>query len=309
MKKIVVQPNDSGQRVDKFLVKAFKHLPKSMIYKSLRIKNIKINRKRCYGETVLQAGDILEIYIKDELLEQTVDYSFQKSSGIYVVYEDENIIVVEKPVGVLSHSDTSQTTDHLVNRIKRYLFEAGEYDPKNENSFSPAICSRLDRNTGGLVLAAKNALALREANALVRDRKIHKFYIAQICGHISLKEGLLEGTFLKNEAQNKMFYSESDEAKNTVTKYKILKEYENTSLVDIELVTGRTHQIRAQFSHIGNPLVGDKKYGGSPAPSSNFQLLYAYKIIFDVPENNIFEYLNNKPIIANNIPKHLNTTY
>ena len=296
MEKIIIKHNDSGQRLDKFLIKTFKNLPKSMMYKLIRKKRVKLNGKRSTGEVILNENDVLELYINDELLQRKTDNSFNGAGDLEVVYEDDNIIVAKKPVGVLSHGDKSGDQDHLVNRIKKYLFDRGEYNPSKENSFAPAICSRLDRNTGGIVLAAKSASALREANALIKERRIHKFYIAEVMGKLPVKKDVLKGSFVKDEKLNKMIYSDSDTAKAAVTAYEVLEENQGSSVLDIELITGRTHQIRAQFAHIGHPLVADKKYGGKSIGAGKYQALYAYKLVFDCKGSAVLGYLDGKII-------------
>ena len=305
MENITIKSNDSGQRLDKFLTKTYIKLPKSLMYKLIRKKRIKLNGKRCYGETMLVTGDVLNLYVEDELLYRKSDYSFNQADDIEIVYEDENIIVAEKPVGLLSHGSQNEQFDHLANRVKKYLFQKGEYNPDLENAFAPAICSRLDRNTGGIVLAAKNAAALREANKLMRERRIHKFYRAEVVGKLSQKQGVLTDRFEKDSRQNKMIYSDDVDAKETVTAYEVAEERQHTSLLDVELITGRTHQIRAQLAHVGNPLVGDKKYGGKQMGEGKYQALYAYKITFDSAENDILNYLHEKEIISKNTPNTL----
>lgn len=304
MVRIIIDTNDSGQRLDKFLLKTYKKFPKSAMYKLIRKKRIKLNGKRCSWETMLNIDDVLELYVNDEFLIKDIDYGFRNSGKIDVVYEDDNIIVVEKPVGLLSHSSSGDEVDHLVNRIKKYLFDTSAFDPKLENSFSPAICSRLDRNTSGIVLAAKNSAALREANSLIREKKIKKFYRAEVIGRLDEKQGILEGSYVKDSAENKMIYSTSENAKDTITKYQVIEERNNTSLLDIELLTGRTHQIRVQFAQLGNPIIGDRKYGGKQC-NSMYQALHAYKLIFDSKESEVLGYLNGKEIVSKTIPQNL----
>lgn len=281
MKSVIIGENEAGQRVDKFLQKSFK-MPASLMYKYFRKKRIKLNGKKCEGNVMLSIGDKLELYINDELLE-TEEKSAGTNTDIDIVYEDENIIIMDKPAGLLCHGEGQE--DSLVRRMTAYLIKKGEYIPEKELSFSPALCNRLDRNTAGLLIGAKNAQALREINKKIREDKIKKYYMCLVWGQPKAKSGVLESNLTKDERINKV--SLSDKATNgsrmVRTGYKVLKSNGNMSLLEVELFTGRPHQIRAQLAALGHPLVGDNKYGDKEKNKKTrfeYQALYSYKLIF-----------------------------
>ncbi len=299
MKKFLINDNDSGQRVDKFLSKAMPQLPKSMMYRLIRKKDVKVNGKRCEISTKLSAGDELTVYVKDELAgEKQHDMSFLNvPSDLDIVYEDDNIIIVNKPVGLDSHSGSS-FTDNLVDRIRHYLYEKKEYAPDSESSFSPAVCSRLDRNTCGLVTAAKTAEALREINAAIRSGKMTKIYHCITVGRPPQDEGIIEAYHKKEESRNLVKISDTplDDYKPIKTGYKVLAVKGNISLVEITLYTGRTHQIRAHMAHIGAPVLGDGKYGNvavNKRMNVFRQALCAYSVMFELDESSPLSYLRN----------------
>lgn len=309
MKKFLIEKNDSGQRLDKFIAKAVPALPKSLMYKEIRRKNIKINGKRAEISQKLCEGDEVSIYVKDEFF-ATVREKFDflsASKKLTVVYEDENIILLDKSVGILSHPDDNEYNDTLISRVKRYLYEKGEYDPKNENSFTPALVNRIDRNTGGLVIAAKNSESLRILNEKLKNREIKKYYLCVIHGTPEKKSGCLISYMIKDEKNNKVrvFDCEVPGSKTMKSEYRVLEEKNGLSLVEVELHTGRTHQIRAQFSHIGHPLLGDGKYGTNALNKKygyKKQFLYSYKLRFDfVSDAGILEYLNGTEFEAQDV--------
>ena len=299
MKKFLINDNDSGQRVDKFLSKAMPQLPKSMMYRLIRKKDVKVNGKRCEISTKLSAGDELTVYVKDELAGgKQHDMSFLNvPSDLDIVYEDDNIIIVNKPVGLDSHSGSS-FTDNLVDRIRHYLYDKKEYAPDSESSFSPALCSRLDRNTCGLVTAAKTAEALREINAAIRSGKMTKIYHCITVGRPPQDEGIIEAYHKKEESRNLVKISDTplDDYKPIKTGYKVLAVKGNLSLVEITLYTGRTHQIRAHMAHVGAPVLGDGKYGNvavNKRMNVFRQALCAYSVMFELDESSPLSYLRD----------------
>ena len=309
MKSFSIGKNDVNQRIDKFIKKTVPNLPDSLMYKYIRLKRIKLNGKRCEISTRLSEGDTVDMYINDEFFEQRFDrYDFMHASKeLKILYEDDNIILVDKKVGLLSHPDEREYNDTLLTRIKRYLYEKGSYDPSDENSFAPALINRIDRNTGGIVMAAKNAEALRIMNRKLKDREIRKFYLCVIHGTLKNKENILHGWLIKDEKKNlvKVLDHPANGAKEIRTKYRVLAENENMSLVEIELLTGRTHQIRAHFASIGHPLLGDGKYGrNSMNRESGYkkQFLYSYAIKFDFrTDAQALNYLNGKEFKVENV--------
>jgi 23S rRNA pseudouridine955/2504/2580 synthase len=305
MKKFVINDNDSGQRIDKFVTKALPDMPKSMMYRLIRKKDIKINGKRCDIASRLNTGDIVTIYVKDEVSEvKQHDMSFLKCSpDLDIVYEDENVLIVSKPVGLDSHSNGSPLTDTLIDRIKHYLYNKKEYAPENESSFAPALCSRLDRNTCGLVTAAKTAAALRDINEAIRSGNVHKIYHCVTAAPLPKTEDIITAYHQKDESRNlvKILDSPADGFKIIKTGYRVLAEKAPLALVEVTLYTGRTHQIRAHLAHIGAPILGDGKYGNT-AVNKRYgvfrQALCAYALKFELPEDSAVSYLNKLEITA-----------
>ena len=306
MRQIEISANDSGQRLDKFLTKKFRNMPQSLMYKYIRTKYIKLNGKKCDISSRLQTGDILTLYIKDEFFEEEYDsYDFLKAPvKLDIIYEDENIMLLNKKPGLLVHPDETYHFDSLIARIQHYLYDKGEYDPKNENSFAPALVNRIDRNTGGIVIAAKNAETLRIMNQKLKDREIEKLYLCIAVGIFKKKEALLTDYLEKNEKQNRVYISKkpNENTKTIKTKYKVLAEKDGISLVEADLLTGRTHQIRAHLAYIGHPLLGDGKYGKNEINRKygfKYQALYSYKLTFRfTTDSGILEYLNGKSFTA-----------
>ncbi len=296
MKKIIAGKNDAGQRLDKFMTKLMPKASKGMLYKWIRKKRVKVNGKKQEISYILQEGDTLELYINDEFFstekETENKFSFEREYPLTVVYEDENILVADKPSGISVHGEEGC----LLDRIQSYLIKSGEFVPGVENTFSPSLCNRIDKNTSGLVIAAKNAMALRGINEKIKNREIRKFYLMRIEGQLSPKVGKIEGYTLKNEKERKMIFSKEpiSGGKYCETLYRVL---DNEGTVEAELVTGRTHQIRASFGAIGNPLCGDVKYGAKKNGRGDFQQLRAYKIVFDFSSSaGELEYLSGKEI-------------
>ncbi|MCF0106732.1 MAG: RluA family pseudouridine synthase [Holdemanella sp.] len=289
MKQIDIQSNDANQRVDKFLMKTFPNLSKSMMYKAIRNKKIKVNRKRCTYDQMLVEGDSILLFLPEEFLEMK-SVSIQDNHELDIIYEDENVLIVNKPYGLLSQSDTKDEQDCLVSRIQSYLYHSHQYDPAKEHSFTPAICHRLDRNTTGLVIAAKNANALKVINEAISNRKIHKYYKAMIQGVLPQKEMEITVYIKKEDTKALVSLFEEEGYKKATLKVKELYKKDKNSCVEVELMTGRFHQIRATLGFLNHPLLGDVKYGyKGNVKQINLQ---AYKLIFDdinIPIQKIIE--------------------
>lgn len=302
MKTLTVGPNDAGQRLDRFLTKSLPNLPQALLYKYIRLKRIKRNGKRAQISDRLQSGDTLELYINDEFFEKPrPQYDFMHAAKtLDILYEDDNLLLLNKKVGLLSHPDETEYGDTLITRVKRYLYEKGEYDPENEQSFTPSLVNRIDRNTCGIVMAAKNAEALRILNEIVRTRQLHKLYLCVVHGKPPKPEDTLEGYLRKDEAKNKVFISQSPspDAREIRTRYRVLESFRGLSLLEVELLTGRTHQIRAHLASIGCPLLGDGKYGTN-AHNKPYgykkQFLCSYKLTFDFTQDaGVLQYLDKQ---------------
>ena len=309
MKAFVIMKNDAGQRVNKFVEKAVPALPHSLLYKYIRLKRIKVNGKRCSPQDKLQEGDKIELYINDEFFgEGSQKLLFLKAPPqLNIVYEDENILLVDKKPGLVVHEDESGQADTLIHRILHYLYEKGEYNPALEASFVPSLCNRIDRNTGGIVMAAKNAEALRVMNQKVKDRELRKLYLCLVHGVMEPKAATLRDYLQKDSSSNqvKVFAKQVPGSKTIITKYRTLRTNGKYSLLEVELKTGRTHQIRAHMAFYGHPLAGDAKYGLNRDNRDNpfpFQALYSYKLAFPfTTDAGPLNYLNGREFTVNKV--------
>ena len=303
MKEITIGKNDAGQRLDRFVGKAVPLLPESLLQKYIRLKRIKVNGKGSKRDFRLSQGDVLQLYINDEFFEKPREENSWLKVGtprLDIVYEDENILLADKKPGVLCHSAGVWDYNTLIANIQAYLAQKGEWKPKEENSFTPALCNRIDRNTGGIVIAAKNAETLRIINEKIRDREIEKYYLCAVQGKPKPPSGRLENLLFKDAAKNQVYVKTRPEpgARTAVTEYRTLASKDGLSLVECRLLTGRTHQIRVQMSYAGWPLLGDGKYGVEKFNrefGEKGQALYSYRLVFEFPTDaGILEYLRGK---------------
>ena len=310
MKEFTVKKNDAGQRLDRFVGKAVPLLPEALLQKYIRIKRIKLNGRGAKRDVRLAEGDTLQLYINDEFFEKPREENSYLKVGtprLDIVYEDENILLADKKPGVLCHSAGVWDYNTLIANIQAYMAQKGEWKPKEENSFAPALCNRIDRNTGGIVIAAKNAEALRILNEKIKDREIEKYYLCAVQGRPKPPRGRLENYLFKDAGKNQVYVKNRPEpgAKTAVTEYRLITSRGELSLVECRLLTGRTHQIRAQMSHAGWPLLGDGKYGSerfNRGYGEKGQALYSYKLKFDFPTDaGILEYLRGKIFTVNSV--------
>ena len=287
MKELTIGKNDANQRLDRYLSKAVPLLPASLCQKYIRLKRIKLNGKRAERDTRLQEGDLLSLYINDEFFDAPKEenaYLTVASPKLDVVYEDEHILLVDKKPGQAVHPhDGAEYGRTLIDHIQAYLYQKKEWRPRDEASFTPALCNRIDRNTGGIVIAAKTAEALRIMNQKIKDREIDKRYLCIVHGTPKPKSGTLSGFIFKDAKQNRVYVTDQSQpgSKTAVTNYETLQTKNGLSLVECELITGRTHQIRAMMAHNGTPLLGDGKYGKlDQRYDRKYQALYSYKLTF-----------------------------
>ena len=311
MKEFTIGKNDAGQRLDRWLAKTLPLLPAPLAQKYIRLKRVKVNGKGSQRDVRLQLGDILQLYINDEFFEQPREENAFLSvfkPHLDIVYEDENLMLLNKRPGLLCHADEHEKVSTLITHIQAYLYQKKEWNPRDEHSFTPALCNRIDRNTGGIVMAAKNAETLRILNQKIRDREIAKFYLAIVHGRMKPSQGKLEGFLLKDEdrAQVKVFSRPVPGGKTAVTLYKTLETRGPLSLVECRLLTGRTHQIRVSMAQIGCPLLGDGKYGNGAVNRSYHetrQALYSYKLAFTFPTDaGILSYLRGREFTVEAVP-------
>lgn len=291
MVKLTITENEDNQRLDRFLKKYFKNAPLSYIYKLIR-KDVKVNGKRAAIETLLKLGDEITIYVSEE-----ESSTFKENKVLHpakrqfrIAYEDENVLIVEKPFGLLTHGDKVEKKNTLANQVSGYLCEIGDYVPRREKTFVPSPVNRLDRNTSGLVIFGKNNKALQSLNKMIRDKGyIRKYYLTIVNGELK-KELKLVDKMDKDEKSNtvKVLNLESERGKVMETVARPLMITKGYTLVEVELVTGRTHQIRAHLAKAGYPVIGDAKYG-NPVENKKIQqqfhlttqFLHAYKLCFD----------------------------
>lgn len=301
--RIEIGTNEAGQRLDKFLRKLLKDVPLSKIFKALRKGDVRVNGSKQKENYSLQINDVIEIkYIQSTKEDPKEKFIKVNASGMKITYEDSNILIVEKWPNILIHPDEKGKEASLTDYVLSYLNEKGDYLPENEITFTPAPCNRLDRNTSGIVIFGKNFEALRTMNEMIREGNVEKYYNALVKGKI--KDGLYKGYIHKNEEANisKIYDEKVSDSKEIAMEVKTIRTNGAYSLLEIDLITGRSHQIRAHLSHLGAPIIGDNKYGDRKLNSFfankfglDCQFLYAYKLIFrNTPDK--LEYLNNKTI-------------
>ena len=296
MREFMIGENDANQRVDKFIVKTMSTMPKSLMYKYIRNKKIKVNHKRCEIAQRLMVGDTMQCYISDEFFEKQINWNFLKvPAALDIVYEDDHIILVNKPAGLLAHSDTSEVEDNLADRLLHYLYDQHTYDPAAALSFTPALCHRIDRNTQGIVIAAKSAEALRRMNEKIRNREIDKRYLCIVEGVVKKKQEhiILYHKKLEHNKASILPYPHEGYVE-IETAYHVKEMKQQYSLVEVELLTGKSHQIRSVMAYLGHPLLGDVKYGAGKT-LRNTQALCAYQVTFSFrDEDEILQALQHK---------------
>lgn len=311
MREFTIGKNDAGQRLDRFVSKAVPLLPPALLQKYIRLKRIKVNGRGSKRDARLETGDLLQLYINDEFFDQPSEENLFLTLAkpqLDIVYEDKNLLLLNKRPGLVVHADETEKVNTLINHIQAYLYQKREWNPKWENAFAPALCNRIDRNTGGIVIAAKNAEALRVLNDKIRGREIQKFYLCITVGRMKPPAGKLECFLLKDEAKKQVsvYHRPVPGGKSAVTLYRTLETRGELSLVEVELLTGRTHQIRASFADAGHPLLGDGKYGSGPVNKKYHetrQALYSYKLAFDFStESGILEYLRGRTFQVDAVP-------
>ena len=303
MREFTIGKNDAGQRLDRWLAKTLPLLPAPLAQKYIRLKRVKVKGKGSQRDVRLQLGDILQLYINDEFFDQPrEDNAFLSvfRPRLEIVYEDENLMLLDKRPGLLCHADEHEKVNTLITHIQAYLYQKKEWNPRDEHSFAPALCNRIDRNTGGIVIAAKNAETLRIINEKIKNHEVEKSYLCIAVGRPKPVEGKIAGFLLKDEAKKQVaFYRRPiPGGKTAVTLYRTLETRGPLSLVECRLLTGRTHQIRVSMAEIGCPLLGDGKYGrerDNKKYGRSFQALYSYKLAFTFPTDaGLLEYLRGR---------------
>ena len=311
MRELTIGKNDAGQRLDRFVAKSLPLLPSALLQKYIRLKRIKVNGGRAERDYRLKEGDTLQLYINDEFFDKPREENMFLTlfrPSLEIVYEDENLMLLNKRPGLVVHADETEKVNTLINHIQAYLYQKREWNPRWENAFTPALCNRIDRNTGGIVIAAKNAETLRIINEKIRDREIDKRYLCITLGAPKPAEGKIECFLLKDEKKKEVavYHKPVPGGKTAVTKYRTLEKRGELALVEVELLTGRTHQIRASFADLGCPLLGDGKYGRGEVNKrygETRQALYSYRLTFDFPTDaGILNYLKGRSFSVETVP-------
>ncbi len=277
-----IEPEDSGKKLHRYMRQRLTEMPLSGIYKMIRVGRVKVNGKKGKMETVLQPGDELSLFMPEEefamLAKPKKKFSGMRSD-IDVVYEDEHLLVVNKPIDLLTHPDQAEHKDTLIGRALAYLYKRGEI--ADGRAFMPATVNRLDRNTSGLVLIGKDGDTLRSLTADIREHKVTKTYITIVHGVVE-RDGVVDLPLFREQGQNRTHVATGAKAlhaKSAKTKYRVLAAGRNMTLLEVDIESGRTHQIRVHLKSIGHPLIGDTKYGGKPVFGLTHHLLHAYRVI------------------------------
>ncbi len=322
MREIKITKNEQNQRIDKFLMRYLNLAPKSFVHKMLRKKNIKVNDVKIDGSYILQEKDTVKLFLSDETIDVfREEKEIKQTKSIDVVFEDENILVVNKPQGLLSQPSKPEDDDTMVDRIKYYLSKKPDYSFENAKGFTPAICNRLDTNTSGLIISGKNLPATQAINEAFKSRNVDKFYITVVKGNVT-NSMTLTGYHVKNGGKNEVeilkYKPKHSNYKEVITKFEPISSNGEYSLIKVQLITGASHQIRAHLLSVNHPVVGDRKYGDSEANEffkrkfgiSN-QLLHAKTVRFNNVEGD-FSYLSGMELEApypNKLNKIINTLF
>ena len=311
MRELTIGKNDAGQRLDRFVAKNLPLLPPALLQKYIRLKRIKVNGGRAQRDQRLREGDVLQLYINDEFFDKPREDNLFLTlfrPSLDIVYEDENLMLLNKRPGLVVHADETEKVNTLINHIQAYLYQKREWNPRWENAFTPALCNRIDRNTGGIVIAAKNAETLRIINQKIRDREIDKRYLCITVGTPRPPQGEVSCFLLKDEKKKQVavYHRPVPGGKTAVTRYRTLETRQELSLLEVELLTGRTHQIRATMADLGCPLLGDGKYGDGQVNrryGETRQALYSYRLTFDFPTDaGLLNYLRGRSFQVESVP-------
>lgn len=310
MQELHVTANEAGQRLDKLLAKFLNQAPKSFLYKMMRKKNIVLNGKKCTGNEKLKQGDSIKLFFSDETIEKFSAGTYvtpkkEKINMLPIIYEDEQVLLMNKPVGVLSQkakdSDVS-AVEILIN----YLIETNQLSKEQFRTFHPSICNRLDRNTSGILVAGKTLPALQEMNRFFKERTIAKYYRCLVKGRVIKNEDYIKGYLVKDQKTNKVSITKkkTEEGVPIETEYCVIQSNGEVSLLEVHLITGKTHQIRAHLASIGHPIIGDYKYGDKQINEMyrqeyglKSQLLHAYRLEMPSSDGSL-AYLNDKKFVA-----------